>query len=343
MRWSLISFLSFFLAGFSHAQSPVQQAAYDLERHFRPAGETGPTQVIINAFVIDVIKIDDVEGTITMDYFLTQRWLDPRLADDEFADPRTKLNLQLEDIWNPHLVSVDMQDSNMTDTLLNIDPAGNVTYRQRGISTFTATLKLREFPFDTQLIELVFLSSLYTSDDIELIYDMERSGHLEGFSLSGWQFQNFFAETTVQPITVAKNQTFNLTGIQFVIELKRKPAFYIWKVFFPLGLIAFMAWTVFWIDPANFGGQVAISTASVITLIAFQLSLSELLPRISYLTKIDLYAVGTSLLVFIALGESILTARLAKMEKHQLSLFIDRHMRWIYPTVYVLLTLIVII
>ena len=167
--------------------------------------------------------------------------------------------------------------------------------------------------------------------------------HLGDFSLSGWDFKKFYAETTIQPLQVAQNQAFNLTGIQFVIELKRKPAFYIWKVFFPLGLIAFMAWTVFWIDPANFGGQVAISTSSVITLIAFQLSLSELLPRISYLTNIDIYAIGTSLLVFLALGESILTARLAKMEKHHLSLGIDRHMRWVYPTIYALLTLFVII
>ncbi|MEX0325746.1 MAG: hypothetical protein AB3N33_06630 [Puniceicoccaceae bacterium] len=343
MRTALSCILGFLIVTCALAESEVANSTMDLERHIRPGSSDVPTTVTINSFLVDIIDIDDVEGTITMDFFFTQRWQDPRLADDQYDDPRVKLDLTIEDIWHPHLVSIYQRESQLKDALLNIDSAGNVTFRQRGIHTFTAPLDLRQFPFDSQVVDLVYVSSIYSDQELNLVLDRERSGHLGDFSLRGWTFENFEASTISRPVARPNEEAFKLAGLQFDIELKRKPAFYIWKVFFPLGLIAFMAWTVFWIDPANFGGQVAISTSSVITLIAFQLSLSELLPRISYLTNIDIYAIGTSLLVFIALGESILTARLAKIEKHELSLGIDRHMRWIYPLVYALLTLIVVI
>jgi hypothetical protein len=81
----------------------------------------------------------------------------------------------------------------------------------------------------------------------------------------------------------------------------------------------------------------------VITLIAFQLSLTELLPTISYLTRIDIYVLGTSGLVFMALGEAILTARLAKQDKRELSRKIDRIMKIAYPILYLIILIRIVI
>ena len=342
MRWVACILLS--LLAVSTAVAEASETTRKItERHVRPGDPSQPTPVLFNAFIIDVQKIDDVAGTITVDYFLALRWKDERLADAAFKNPSVKANLTEDDIWHPHITSVNLQDEGMGSTLLNIDPEGNVILRKRSVASFNSPLKLQHFPFDEQSLKLRFLSSIYTDKDLDLKMDPTRTGTMDDFSISGWAFTGFTAEGYTQSIQPLGGDVQHIAGLQLLLDFKRKPAFYVWKVFFPLGLIAFMAWTVFWIDPANFGGQVAISTSSVITLIAFQLSLSELLPRISYLTNIDVYAIGTSLLVFIALGESILTARLAKIEKHELSLFIDRHMRWVYPLVYALLTLIVVI
>ena len=201
---------------------------------------------------------------------------------------------------------------------------------------------MRRFPFDRQVVKLKFLSSLYGPEQINLVWNKDRCGYLEPFSLAGWQFLEI--ETTQSDMTLRSAGGADRTqaGVNLEVLLERLSAFYFWKVIFPLAFIVFMSWTVFWIDPMEFGGQVAISTASVITLIAFQLSLVELLPKISYLTRIDIYAVGTSFLVFFALGESILTARLAKIDRHRLALLIDRHMRWIYPLVYTTMLLLLV-
>jgi hypothetical protein len=263
-------------------------------------------------------------------------WNDPRLSDTHYSGEKKKLNLTVEDVWHPHLTQVNVKFSTLKDSILKIDGDGNVAYRVRLNDTFTAPLDLHRFPFDSQHIKLKFLSTLYGTREIDLQWNDERSGHLDHFSLPGWTFKEVSHQFSEM---LLKGSIQGYCGIDLNLHLERNSGFYFWKVFVPLSFIAFMAWTVFWIDPANFSGQVAISTSSVITLIAFQLSLTELLPKISYLTEIDVFALATSFLVFLALGEAIFTARLAKMGKHKMSLIIDKWMRCIYPGIFVILLL----
>ena len=109
------------------------------------------------------------------------------------------------------------------------------------------------------------------------------------------------------------------------------------KVILPVSLIVFMAWTVFWINPENIGPQLAVSTASVLTLIAFQFSLVGMLPRVSYLTRVDLFLFGATMLVFLALGEAVFTSRIARADPASKAQTIDFHARWSYALLFVLL------
>jgi len=105
-------------------------------------------------------------------------------------------------------------------------------------------------------------------------------------------------------------------------------------------LIVFMAGSVFWIDPTELGPQIAVATASVFTLIAFLFSLGYLLPRVSYLTRVDQFVLGSTLLVFSAFGEAILTSKLAREGNPSLSGTIDRWARGIYPAVFAALAVV---
>ena len=51
---------------------------------------------------------------------------------------------------------------------------------------------------------------------------------------------------------------------EFEITAKRISAFYVWKVILPLCLIVAMSWTVFWINPAQFGPQIGMSATSML-------------------------------------------------------------------------------
>jgi gamma-aminobutyric acid receptor subunit beta len=116
----------------------------------------------------------------------------------------------------------------------------------------------------------------------------------------------------------------------------RNGLFFTWKLFVPLGLIVMMAYTVFWLDPTLLSTQIAIATSTVFTLIAYNFALSNILPQVSYLTRADVYLLGSMLLVFSALGEAVVTGVLARNEKNlALARRIDVIARYVYPALFV--------
>ena len=76
---------------------------------------------------------------------------------------------------------------------------------------------------------------------------------------------------------------------------------------------------------------------AALLMIAFQFSLVGMLPRVSYLTRIDLFLFGATMLVFLALGEAVFTSRIARADPASKAQTIDFHARWSYALLFVLL------
>ena len=141
----------------------------------------------------------------------------------------------------------------------------------------------------------------------------------------------------MQIATIDSAHIRNLSSIKFTFSAIRHVGFYIWKIFIPLGLIVIMSMAVFWIDPKELGSQMTVSTASVITLIAFQFNLGYLLPRVSYLTRMDDFILGSTILVFLALAESIYTSTLGSKRKLARARKIDQWARYLFSSIFLIL------
>jgi len=76
--------------------------------------------------------------------------------------------------------------------------------------------------------------------------------------------------------------------------------------------------------------QIGISTASVFTLVAFRIALRGRLPPLDYLTRMDELILFSTVLVFAALAEAVLTSRLAQIGEQGLAKRIDAYGRWVY-------------
>jgi hypothetical protein len=122
----------------------------------------------------------------------------------------------------------------------------------------------------------------------------------------------------------------SFSGVSFVIVAEREVGYFLWTMAVPLALILFMAWMVFWIDPNFLPSQVGVATASVFSLIAYRTALRLSLPKVSYMTRADIFVLGATALVFGALGAAIATGRLAKEGKEDAAQTIDRWARWLY-------------
>jgi gamma-aminobutyric acid receptor subunit beta len=129
----------------------------------------------------------------------------------------------------------------------------------------------------------------------------------------------------------------------FNISAERIKAYYFWKVILPLCLIVAMSWCVFWINPAQYGPQIGLSATSMLTLIAFIFATTNMVPRLGYLTLLDRFIVFSTILVFLALVESLTTVYLVSKEKKELALRIDNMSRFVFPIIFGVIIITVLI
>jgi hypothetical protein len=294
----------------------------------RPDPEGVPTKVYIGLYLLDLISIDDVNQSFTADIFAMVRWNDPRLAIKDPSESPILRNFDLEEIWHPMTYIINQRRiSRQLDDIFRVDPAGNVQYIQRFLGDFSSPLDFKDFPFDKQRLALQVVSFRYGPEEVEFVLDQKRTGRRGQLSLVGWFIGQGQSEVTTEYLQV---QDRHLARVDFVLDVKRQRPFYIIKALIPLILIIFMAWSVFFIDPSVIGPQIGIPTSSVFALILFNHRMSSLLPRVSYLTRIDRFILFSIILVFITLGESVITATLAQKEKKELALKIDHWARYLY-------------
>jgi len=208
-----------------------------------------------------------------------------------------------------------------------------VSYVRRYNGKVVQKMDFRNFPFDSQQFEVdIFLSE---TRPINLLLEEEDFGAYGSLSIPGWKI----SKETVIPLdlnlAIGERPTFSITFIG-----KRKSGYYLLKVILPILLIVMMSWTVFWVDPTKNDAQLTVSATSMLSLVAFLFTISNQIPKIGYLTNLDIFSYGSMVFVFLALSEAVLTSYIS-FHKHILKARkVDRYSRIIFPGTYFLFMLV---
>lgn len=306
----------------------------------RPDLVDAPTKVSLAVVVLDIDEINSAEQNFTANIAIKAVWKDPRLA-LEGARRRTK---PLDDVWNPRLQILNQQLIWLTmPKIVTIEPDGTVTYRQRYFGKFSNPLNLRSFPFDQHTFRISVVASAYTTEEVQFVTAREKRSFSfmpEKLSLADWEVIQWSAKPKPWvPIPGGLRGA----GFEFEFDAKRRVGYFIFKIFVPLVMIVVMSWIVFWLDPSEAGTQISVAITSMLTLIAYRFLLGNLLPPVSYMTQMDYFILGSTALVFTALMESAVTARLAATDRKVWANKIDEWCRWIFPILFSALLSLVLI
>ena len=104
-----------------------------------------------------------------------------------------------------------------------------------------------------------------------------------------------------------------------------------------MAIIVFMSWVVFWIPPVQIGPRLSVAVTSMLTLIAYRFLLGQVLPPVSYLTRLDYFLLGSTVLVFITLVQVALTSTMSDEDRAARAKRINRASRWVFPVAFVAL------
>jgi hypothetical protein len=295
----------------------------------RPGPAGVPTRVLVGLYVIDIPRVDDAAHTYMVDFVLSLQWKDPRLADKSQGIPRVHRKLGFDDVWNPQPRLINQRQLEMLlPQVVEVDPGGTVTYRQRIDATLSSRVNLRDFPFDRHVLAIEIVSVNYGPEEVLFVVDESMMGQVDEPTIADWWVGPGTAVVDTKYIP-ALDRKFSRFAYEF--EVKRYSGYYFWKMIVPLSIIIVMSWTVFWIDPSQFGPQTGISITAMLTLIVYMHRVGDLLPRVPYLTRADEFIIGSLFLVFLAFLEAVATGALAAQGKGALARRLDRWARWVSP------------
>jgi len=301
----------------------------------RPGDGKTPVRVAISIFLLDLDGVDNVNQSFEANVFYMASWNDPRLA---HAGPG-KISRSLNDVWHPRLQIVNQQNTwNTFPKVVKIDPRGNVVYRQRLWGNFSQPLELKNFPFDSQKMQITIIAAGYGPDEVVMVpYGQISSGIGPALSIPDWDIVEWQAAAGEFETSLKLKEYMASFTLSF--EAQRRYHFYVVKVIIPLMLIMAMSWVVFWMDPkAGGGAQIGISVTAMLTLIAYTFSVGTNLPKVPYLTRIDYFILSSTILVFLALVEVTTNNYLARVDRLELARRIDNTSRVVFPLAFLAMT-----
>ena len=304
----------------------------------RPNASGPPTDVTISIYLLDINDIDDVNQFFSVDMFINITWHDPRLALLENSRTGKFRRIPLDEIWTPGLLIVnDRGLSAQLPRVAEVDDLGNVNTQQRVSGELSTDLLFKDFPFDTQRLPIRIVSYSHSPQELRFLPKNHVSGQDRSFSAEGWRFR--ILDPEFDEFHIPAKET-DWTRLTYYIEAERISQYYVLTMFFPVSLIVLMSWLVFWLPPDVIPSRVGISTASIFSLIALSLSIRLSLPRVSYVTHADLFLIGCTLLIILALGMVVIGTRWAKTDRMKDALRLNAMARWFYPGLFFLIAII---
>lgn len=322
MPWLIVLFLAGIVVS-AGATEPVETSS-----------DEGPVLVAVSLAVLDVSGVDDTLQQFSANLFYRIEWTDQSLKHD---GPGVR-HVPLDEVWNPRLAIAN--ELSLKETLpqtVEVTPDGHVVCFQRVVGTLAQSMDLRGFPFDRQTFSVRFAAVGYSPEQVALIVSRDRAVMLnDDWSVANWTLVDWeISNRTFAPAPGLPT----LPGIELTMNMKRGSAYFIFKVILPLILIVAMSWIVFWISPELMSSQISVAVTSMLTLIAYRFMVDGLVPRVSYFTRLDLFILGGTLLVFLTLIISVLTGVLARKERHDSAERVDRICRISFPVLFAGLTI----
>jgi hypothetical protein len=301
----------------------------------RPGIEQGATEVDVSALVIDVSRVDGADQSFTADFYIMSTWRDPRLAGIFESTQR----VTLDDIWHPRTQILNRRDLDTTfPARVEVAPDGVVLVRERYFGTFSSPMVLHDFPLDRQQFSIHLVTPGFTPEEVVLRsapgFDVDLA-RKAGFSIADWSFGPISAVEKPLEVDPGGRTT---SGYLLSFEGRRYLGHWIGKAFVSVAIIVAMSWVVFWLDAKYVPARISVSVTSMLTLVAYRFLLGGDLPKLAYLTRMDYFLIGSTLLVLLTLVQVVITTSLVDRDRGSRAIRVNRISRWLFPFAFVGLT-----
>jgi hypothetical protein len=100
------------------------------------------------------------------------------------------------------------------------------------------------------------------------------------------------------------------------LAVKRKPGFYITAVILPIQFLCLLSLGSFYLPVDDLSGRLSVSLTLVLTVIEYHAQAGQDLPKIGYLTFLDIHLLVSLVFTFLVTAANILSSRYSESKEH---------------------------
>lgn len=319
----------------------VSQAASNPASVLGPPTEDGPVLVRASFEFHDIDEISEENESFEFTGVLTLAWQDKRQAFDPAAAGVSEKVYQgdyqfneLAPSWFPQVVLVNSSDSfEQQGVVLRVQPDGTQILKTKLLAVAKTKFNLRRYPFDKQRLEAVF--EVLGFDDNQVVLEVDPQAPVSAGKLWVPQWIIAGVSMSVRPHAASHSGGRDIESALIAsVDVERKPFYVSRLVILPLIVIVLLSFSVFWMDRASLGDRISVSFIGILTAVAYQVVMNDILPRIAYPTWINAFLNVSFLLMVGTVIINLVVGRLDKRGKHDVSHRVDLLCRWIFPLSY---------
>uniref|UniRef100_A0A674D3B6 Gamma-aminobutyric acid type A receptor subunit gamma3 n=1 Tax=Salmo trutta TaxID=8032 RepID=A0A674D3B6_SALTR len=277
----------------------------DYDKTLRPDIGVKPTLIDVDIYVNSIGPVSSIDMEYEIDIIFAQTWIDSRLQYNSSMKILTLNSNMVGMIWVPDTIfrnskNADSHWITMPNQLLRIWNDGKILYTLRLTINAECQLQLHNFPMDEHSCPLVFSSYGYPKD--EMIYRWKRNS-IETSDQKYWRLYQFDFMGLRNTTDVLKTTAGDYVVMTVYFDLSRRMGYFTIQTYIPCILTVVLSWVSFWINSDAAPARTALGITTVLTMTTLSTVARTSLPRVSYVTAMDLFVTVCFLFVFAAMME----------------------------------------
>lgn len=261
-------------------------------------GSKSPKKVYVRTIFTKMGEIDTAKECFTAEVIIQAKWREELL--DGAAEEDIK-RVNYDQLWNPklsvsNLITEQKELTSYATIFPNDDRLAFVFLQKKLKGCFMENLELQEFPFDIQDVTVTLTSEL-TCDKIELLDERESMVNTHSFvDEQEWKLRSDVrveSGETEDMVFGGRSVGRKFPYLNFKCTAERRYQYFMWNFVFILIFIGLMCLAIFSVEHKFPQNRLQLTFILLLTTVAFRSNINSTLPKISYLTYMDIYFLGS--------------------------------------------------